>query len=104
MDYITRAEAETLADAIAEKAADRAVEKLLLQLGVNPLVPEEVSQLRERLAFLSRMERGITGVATTFASALLKTCAVAAAGALLFILGTGFKAWIITKLGIVPPP
>lgn len=99
-EQITRSELE----AVAERASEQAIEKLLLRLGVDPSVPEEVTAFRDRLLFLKRMERGINSVSNTIVTALLKYCAIAAVAGLIVLLTLGVKAWIDSTFFHVTPP
>jgi hypothetical protein len=89
MSNLTREEAAE----IANDAAQRAVDAVMLRLGIDPHDPESLARARNNLQFLARMNRGATQVS----NAIVKTCAGAAITAILWLLGVGLKEWLMMK-------
>lgn len=78
-----------------QQATERALENLLLRMGVDPDDKQAFAELRENLAFLARFKRG-TG---QISNAIIKTCVGAAVLGVLWLLVMGFRDWI----ALLPP-
>lgn len=75
---------------IAGLAAERALERVLLRMGIDPDDKESLAEWRENLMFVARMKRG----ANQISGAIIKTCAGAAGAAFIWLLVQGFRDWI----------
>lgn len=80
---------------IAEEAAERAVEKTLLRLGVDPSIPEDFTAVKEDLAYLRRLRLGSEifkkqGIATL---AKIVTTAVVTAIVMFLLRHTDWPRW-----------
>lgn len=77
-------------DEIAQEAADKALERVLLRLGIDPEDTQGLQNWRNDLFFLARMSRG----AHQISSIIVKTCVGAAVLGIIWIVLQGFKDWV----------
>lgn len=77
--------------AVAQEASERALESILLRMGIDPDDKDGLKEFRENLAFVARMKRG----ANQLSSVIIKTCAGAIVAAFLWMLVQGFRDWIL---------
>lgn len=83
-EHLTRDEAEE----IARNAAELAVERVMLRMGVDPASPEAMREFREDSAFLRRQRKGAEQVAAWTKRSIVS----AVVGGFLWLLWEGFKA------------
>lgn len=79
--------AEIAAERTANHMAEKVVESFFLHIGIDVHDKDAMRELRENLAFLSRMNRGAQEVK----KAAIKTCVGALTTGLLALLWLGFK-------------
>ncbi len=84
----------------AQEAAERAIENILLRMGIDPDDQEGLKKLKDNLHFLARMSRGADQVG----SVMTKTCTGAAIMAFLWMLVVGFKDWLHLPIPPLPGP
>lgn len=77
-------------DEIAQAAADKALERILLRLGIDPDDSKGMQNVRNDLFFLARMSRG----ANQISGIIVKTCVGAMVLGVIWIVLQGFKDWI----------
>lgn len=86
--------AEIASERAGHAAAKAAVESVFLHLGIDILDKEQVSDLRESLQYLKRLNRGAKEVK----SVAIKTCVGAVVTGIITLLVLGLKDWIF-KVG-----
>ena len=87
-------EVERRIEEAAERAALKALDVLMLHVGIDVNDTDEIKAFRERLECLKRMERGARETKHMIKQAAIKTCLGALIMGLLTLLGMGIKDWI----------